>query len=282
MLAGGDSNPPIFLMQQYKDMLRAIRGTGEWTENRTGIRTQSIFGYQFRHNLADGFPLLTTKRVHWKSIVVELLWMLRGESYLDYLHQHGVTIWDEWADEDGDLGPVYGAQWRRWYANDGFGIERSEDQIADVIKSIRENPTSRRHIVSAWNVTDIPHMALPPCHVLFQFSVSPSRRLSCHMYQRSADAFLGVPFNIASYALLTHIIAALTDCTPGQLIISYGDLHIYENHQKQVTEQLSRQCRPLPKLVIVNERATIDGFKPNDFELVDYNPHPSIHGDVAV
>jgi thymidylate synthase len=264
-------------MQQYLDLLRLIRDRGTPKGDRTGTGTRSIFGHQMRFDLAEGFPLLTTKKVHTRSIFHELLWFLKGETNVRYLKENGVSIWDEWADESGELGPVYGYQWRSWPAPDG----RQIDQIREVIDQIKKSPNSRRLIVSAWNVADLDRMALPPCHLLFQFYVAGGR-LSCQMYQRSADVFLGVPFNIASYALLTLMVAQVTDLAPGEFIHTLGDAHLYNNHLEQTELQLTRQPRPLPTLRINPEVKSIDGFRFDDFRLENYNPHPHIAAPVAV
>ncbi|HEY2410864.1 MAG TPA: thymidylate synthase [Pirellulaceae bacterium] len=264
-------------MQAYLDLLQQILERGTPKTDRTGTGTRSIFGYQMRFNLADGFPLVTTKKLHLKSILHELLWFLRGETNIAYLKENGVRIWDEWADENGELGPVYGYQWRSWPAPDG----RKIDQISDCIKRIRETPDSRRLIVSAWNVADVDRMALPPCHLLFQFYVAEGR-LSCQMYQRSADVFLGVPFNIASYALLTMMVAQVTDLEPGEFVHTFGDAHLYNNHIEQAKLQLERQPRPLPTLKINPEARSIFDFRYEDFRLENYNPHPHIPAPVAV
>ena len=264
-------------MQQYLDLMRHIMANGEERGDRTGTGTRGVFGYQMRFNLADGFPLLTTKKVHLRSIIHELLWFLRGESNIGYLREHGVTIWDEWADENGDLGPVYGVQWRSWPTADG----RTIDQISQLIHSLRHNPNSRRHIVSAWNPAEVEQMALPPCHLLFQFYVADGR-LSCQLYQRSADLFLGVPFNIASYALLTMMMAQTTGLQPGDFVHTFGDVHLYNNHVEQAKNQLQRQPRPLPQLKILEPRTSIIDFEVTDFELVNYEPHPHISAPVAV
>jgi thymidylate synthase len=264
-------------MRQYLDLLRLIRDRGTPKPDRTGTGTLSIFGHQMRFDLAEGFPLLTTKKVHTRSIIHELLWFLRGETNTRYLKENGVTIWDEWADEVGELGPVYGYQWRSWPAPDGRHI----DQMAAVIDQIRRSPDSRRLIVSAWNVADLDRMALPPCHLLFQFYAADGR-LSCQMYQRSADVFLGVPFNIASYALLTHLVAQVTDLAPGEFIHTFGDAHLYNNHLEQAELQLSREPRPLPTLRINPDVKSIDEFRFEDFQIENYNPHPHIPAPVAV
>jgi thymidylate synthase len=264
-------------MQQYHDLMRHILANGTEKTDRTGTGTISVFGYQMRFNLADGFPLLTTKKVHMKSIVHELLWFIAGDTNIKYLTDNGVKIWDEWADENGDLGPVYGKQWRSWAAPNGKSI----DQLADVINMIKNNPDSRRIIVSAWNPADVPNMALPPCHAFFQFYVSDSK-LSCQLYQRSADVFLGVPFNIASYALLTMMVAQVCDLEYGDFIWTGGDTHLYSNHLEQVDLQLSRELRELPTLKINKAVNDIFSFKYEDFELLNYNPHPGIKAPVAV
>ncbi len=264
-------------MHPYEDLLRDTFEHGVHKTDRTGTGTRSVFGRQIRFDLAAGFPLITTKRVHFKSIAIELLWFLRGESNVAFLRDNGVTIWDEWADVAGELGPVYGVQWRSWPTPSGEQI----DQISDVIEQIRTNPDSRRLIVSAWNPADIPRMALAPCHALFQFYVADGK-LSCQLYQRSADMFLGVPFNIASYALLTHLIAEQTGLGVGDFIWTGGDTHIYDNHVEQVTEQLSREPYPLPTLRIVRKPDSIFDYAFEDFELLDYQHHPAIRGAVAV
>ena len=264
-------------MQVYLDFLRHVRAHGQRKEDRTGTGTLSVFGYQMRFDLRRGFPLLTTKKIHTKSVVHELLWFLRGETNVRALQQSGVTIWDEWADPDGELGPIYGYQWRSWPAPDGRHI----DQIAQVLAEIRRNPDSRRLIVSAWNVADIPRMKLPPCHAFFQFYVA-ERRLSCQLYQRSADIFLGVPFNIASYALLTHIVAQQCDLDVGDFVWTGGDCHLYLNHMEQVETQLSRQPLPLPRLVIGRKPASISEYAYEDFAFVGYESHPAIKAPVAV
>ena len=264
-------------MRQYLDLLRHILDHGVEKSDRTGTGTRSVFGYQMRCNLERGFPLLTTKKLHLKSIIHELLWFLAGDTNIAYLNQHGVKIWDEWADEHGDLGPVYGHQWRSWPAPDGSSI----DQISALIENIETDPDSRRHIVCAWNVADVRHMALPPCHALFQFYVVEGR-LSCQLYQRSADVFLGVPFNIASYALLTMMVAQVTGYEPGEFIHTFGDVHLYSNHFGQADEQLARDPRPLPEMRINPEVKSIFDFKYEDFELRNYHPHPHIKAQVAV
>jgi thymidylate synthase len=264
-------------MKQYLDLLRHVRHEGQRKGDRTGTGTLSVFGYQMRFDLARGFPAVTTKKLHMKSIVHELLWFLRGESNVHSLQQAGVTIWDEWADADGELGPVYGVQWRRWRGADGRVI----DQIARVIDGLKSNPDSRRHIVSAWNVGELDAMALQPCHAFFQFYVAGGR-LSCQMYQRSADIFLGVPFNIASYALLTLMVAQVTDLQPGEFIHTLGDAHLYLNHVEQADLQLSRAPFPPPALKINPERRHIDDFRYEDFELLHYRCHPAISAPIAV
>jgi thymidylate synthase len=264
-------------MKQYLDLLDTILLHGTDKSDRTGTGTRSIFGYQMRFNLEDGFPLLTTKKLHLKSIIHELLWFLKGDTNIAYLQENGVRIWNEWADENGDLGHIYGYQWRHW--PDGAG--GSIDQIAEAIETIKNNPDSRRIIVSAWNVADIPEMALPPCHAFFQFYVADGR-LSLQLYQRSADCFLGVPFNIASYSLLLMMVAQVTGLKAGDFIHTLGDAHIYSNHFAQVQEQLGREPRKLPKMIINPEVKDIFSFKYSDFTLEDYNPHPHIKGTVAV
>ncbi|MGB7329361.1 MAG: thymidylate synthase [Rubripirellula sp.] len=264
-------------MRTYLQLLDEVLHDGLDRDDRTGVGTRGLFGRQMRFDLADGFPLLTTKKIHVRSVIHELLWFLRGDTNIKYLKDNGVRIWDEWADENGDLGPVYGHQWRSWPKPDGTTI----DQIAWVQNEIKTNPQSRRLIVSAWNVGEVQHMALPPCHVLFQFYVSGDR-LSCHLYQRSADMFLGVPFNIASYALLTMMMAKVTGLKPGEFVHTFGDVHLYRNHFDQAREQLSRHPRPLPKLQISSSPGSVDGFQYEDFTLVDYDPHPTIKAPVAV
>jgi thymidylate synthase len=264
-------------MNQYETLLRFVKEHGVRKADRTGIGTISIFGYQMRFNLQEGFPLITTKRMHFKSIIHELLWFLSGDTNIKYLKENNVTIWDEWADDNGDLGPIYGLQWRKWLKSDGKSI----DQISNTINMIKKNPNSRRILVSAWNVGDIEKMRLPPCHVIFQFYIA-DRKLSCQMYQRSADMFLGVPFNIASYALLTMMIAQVCDLEAYEFIHTLGDTHIYLNHLEQVNLQLSREPKPYPKLIINREIKDIFLFKENDFQLVGYNPHPAIKAPIAV
>ena len=261
----------------YEDLLRDVLANGSHKSDRTGTGTRSVFGRQLRFDLAEGFPLITTKRVHFKSIAYELLWFLRGESNVGWLRDNGVTIWDEWADERGELGPVYGVQWRSWPAPDGTHI----DQIQQVIETLRSNPDSRRIIVSAWNVADIPDMALAPCHAFFQFYVADGR-LSCQLYQRSADMFLGVPFNIASYALLTMMVAQQVGLEPGDFVWTGGDCHIYDNHVEQVTEQLTRDPYPAPTLRFARKPESIFDYRYEDFVVEDYQHHPAIRAAVAV
>lgn len=264
-------------MKQYHDLLRHVMENGTTKSDRTGTGTKSVFGYQMRFDLSEGFPVVTTKKLHLRSIIHELLWFLKGDSNIKYLKENGVSIWDEWADEDGNLGPVYGVQWRSWPTADGKHI----DQIERLINGIKNNPDSRRHIVNAWNVAEVENMALPPCHTMFQFYVADGK-LSCQLYQRSADIFLGVPFNIASYALLTMMIAQVCDLEPGEFVHTFGDAHIYSNHFEQVELQLSRDFRPLPEMKINPEIKNIFDFKYEDFELVNYNPHPGIKAPIAV
>ncbi len=264
-------------MQQYLDLMRRVRDTGAEKGDRTGTGTLSVFGHQMRFDLGTGFPLVTTKKLHLKSIIHELLWFLSGSSNVAYLKENGVRIWDEWADEDGELGPVYGVQWRNWPAGDGEVI----DQIAQVVTQLRETPDSRRIIVSAWNVADVEHMALPPCHCLFQFYVADGK-LSCQLYQRSCDIFLGVPFNIASYSLLTHMLAQQADLKVGDFIWTGGDCHLYLNHLEQANEQLKREPLPLPTLAIKRRPASIFDYRFEDFEILNYESHPHIAGKVAV
>src|SRR3954468_19655703 len=264
-------------MRQYLDLMRRILEEGATKRDRTGTGTRSIFGHQMRFDLADGFPLITTKKMHLKSIIYELLWFLRGETNVRYLQEHGVTIWNEWADAEGELGPVYGYQWRSWPARGGATI----DQISDVIEQIRRSPDSRRLIVSAWNVADLPEMALPPCHLLFQFYVA-NERLSCQLYQRSADVFLGVPFNIASYALLTMMVAQVTGLMPGDFVHTLGDAHLYENHLEQAQLQISREPRRLPTMRIDRSVRSIFDFEYAHFQLENYQPHPHIPAPIAV
>jgi thymidylate synthase len=264
-------------MKQYHDLLKHILENGSRKEDRTGTGTISTFGYQMRFDLSKGFPVVTTKKLHLRSIIIELLWFLQGDTNIKYLKDNNVSIWDEWADENGNLGPVYGHQWRSWPDGHGGTI----DQIMKLVHSLKNNPDSRRHIVSAWNVADVDNMALPPCHTLFQFYVADGK-LSCQLYQRSADTFLGVPFNIASYALLTMMLAQVCDLEPGDFVHTFGDAHIYSNHLEQVELQLSRECRPLPTMKINPNVKDIFGFTYEDFELVGYDPHPHIKGAVAV
>ena len=264
-------------MRQYLDLLQNILDHGVQKSDRTGTGTLSIFGYQMRFDLNAGFPLMTTKKLHLKSILYELLWFLQGDTNIQYLQDHGVRIWNEWADENGNLGPIYGSQWRSWKAADGKSI----DQISQVIQSIRENPNSRRHIVSAWNVGEIDHMALPPCHLLFQFYVADGK-LSCQLYQRSADVFLGVPFNIASYALLTMMVAQVCDLKPGEFVHTLGDAHLYFNHLDQARLQITREPLPLPRLKINPEVKEILEFQYQDFELIGYQAHPHIKAEISV
>ena len=264
-------------MKQYLDLLQTVLNKGIHKEDRTGTGTTSIFGYQMRFNMDEGFPCLTTKKLHLKSIIYELLWFLRGDTNIAYLKEHGVSIWDEWADANGNLGHIYGYQWRSWPDYNGGFI----DQISEAIKTIKENPDSRRIIVSAWNVADLDKMNLPPCHAFFQFYVA-NGRLSLQLYQRSADIFLGVPFNIASYALLLHMVAQVTGLKAGDFVHTLGDAHIYSNHIEQVKLQLTREPRPLPHLKMNPDVKDIFDFQYEDFELIDYNPHPHIKGAVAV
>ena len=264
-------------MQQYLDLLKHILDNGTMKTDRTGTGTKSVFGYQMRFDLQKGFPLVTTKKVHMKSIIHELLWFLKGETNIAYLKENGVNIWNEWADENGELGPVYGKQWRNWEGSDG----KTVDQITDLIQQIKKNPDSRRLIVSAWNVTELPKMALMPCHSLFQFYVADGK-LSCQLYQRSADVFLGVPFNIASYALLTMMIAQVCGLQPGDFVHTFGDVHIYNNHLEQVNLQLSRTPFPLPQMKLNPEVKDIFGFRFEDFTLENYQCHPAIKAPVAV
>ena len=264
-------------MRQYHDLMERILADGVEKQDRTGTGTLSIFGHQMRFDLAEGFPLVTTKKLHLKSIIHELLWFLAGDTNVKYLNEHGVTIWDEWADQNGDLGPVYGRQWRSWPAADGAAI----DQIAEVAQAIRRNPDSRRLIVSAWNPADVDKMALPPCHCLFQFYVAKGR-LSCQLYQRSADVFLGVPFNIASYALLTLMVAQVTDLAPGELVHTFGDAHLYLNHLEQAETQLGREPRQQPRLLLNPGVRSLFDFRFEDVTLLDYDPYPGIKAPVAV
>ena len=261
----------------YEDLLRDILAHGTPKSDRTGTGTRSVFGRQMRFDLSESFPLITTKRVHFKSVALELLWFLRGDSNVRWLQERGVTIWDEWADDDGELGPVYGVQWRSWPTPDGGQI----DQIAKLIDGLKNNPDSRRHIVTAWNPAEVENMALPPCHAMFQFYVADGK-LSCQLYQRSADTFLGVPFNIASYALLTLMVAQQVGLEPGEFVWTGGDVHIYDNHLNQVTEQLSRSPFPYPKLRLRRKPASIFDYELDDFEVVDYQHHPGIKAPIAV
>ncbi|ANB60783.1 thymidylate synthase [Anoxybacteroides amylolyticum] len=264
-------------MKQYLQLLQDILENGVHKEDRTGVGTLSVFGRQLRFNLQEGFPLITTKKLHIRSIIYELLWFLSGNTNVRYLQENGVTIWDEWADENGELGPVYGAQWRSWKGADG----KTVDQISEVIEQIKTNPNSRRLLVSAWNVAELDNMKLPPCHYAFQFYVADGK-LSCMWQQRSVDTFLGLPFNIASYALLTHMIAQQCDLDVGELIFTGGDVHLYMNHLEQAKLQLTREPRPLPKLIIKRKPDSIFEYEFDDFEIVDYNPHPHIKAPVAV
>ena len=264
-------------MKQYLDLLQYILDNGIEKNDRTGVGTRSVFGYQMRFDLQNGFPLVTTKKLHLRSIIYELLWFIHGDTNIKFLHDNNVSIWDEWADENGDLGPIYGKQWRRWEGKDGKVI----DQLSWVINEIIKNPNSRRLIVSAWNVAEISEMKLPPCHVLFQFYVA-NNKLSCQLYQRSADVFLGVPFNIASYSLLTHMIAQVTGLQVGEFIHTFGDVHLYLNHIEQAKLQLSREPFPLPQLKLNPDIKNIDDFKFEDIEILNYQAHPSIKADVAV
>ncbi len=264
-------------MKQYLDLMRHVREHGAKKDDRTGTGTLSVFGHQMRFDLSQGFPMVTTKKLHTRSIIVELLWFLNGDTNIKYLNDNGCSIWDEWADENGDLGPVYGAQWRFWKAGDGRHI----DQISKVLEQIRTTPDSRRMIVSAWNVGELEHMALEPCHAFFQFFVADGK-LSCQLYQRSCDIFLGVPFNIASYALLTHMVAQQTDLEPGEFIWTGGDCHLYSNHLEQTDLQLSREPYPLPKLNIKRKPKDLFSYRPEDFEIIGYEHHPHIKAPVAV
>jgi thymidylate synthase len=269
-------------MQEYLQLLQKIINTGVDKSDRTGTGTRSLFGYQMRFDLQNGFPLVTTKKLHLKSIIYELLWFLKGDTNVEYLQKHGVRIWDEWADENGNLGPVYGKQWRSWDGANG----KTVDQVSELIEQLKTNPDSRRLIISAWNVADLPEMKLMPCHCLFQFYTRPAeggkRKLSCQLYQRSADVFLGVPFNIASYALLTMMIAQVCDMEPGEFVHSFGDVHLYKNHFEQAELQLSRTPFPLPQMRLNPEIKNIFDFKFEDFELVNYQSHPGIKAPVAV
>ncbi|MBK8584871.1 MAG: thymidylate synthase [Bacteroidetes bacterium] len=264
-------------MKQYVELLKQVMATGTNKSDRTGTGTRSVFGYQMRFDLSEGFPLLTTKKLHTKSIFHELLWFIKGDTNIKYLKENGVSIWDDWADENGDLGPVYGSQWRAWKTDDG----RKIDQLSEVIDQIKKNPDSRRLIVSAWNVGEVSKMKLPPCHAFFQFYVADGK-LSCQLYQRSADIFLGVPFNIASYAALTMMVAQVTGLKPGTFVHTLGDAHIYTNHFEQVNLQLTRDPRSLPQLVLNPEVKSIFDFKFEDLSIVNYDPHPHIKGAVAV
>ena len=264
-------------MRQYLDLMRHVRDNGARKEDRTGTGTLSVFGHQMRFDLSAGFPLVTTKKLHMRSIIHELLWFLRGDSNIQYLHDNGVSIWDEWADENGDLGPVYGVQWRSWPTPDGGTI----DQVSEVMRQLREDPDSRRIIVNAWNVSELDNMALPPCHMMFQLHVSDGK-LSCQLYQRSCDIFLGVPFNIASYALLTHMFAQQADLAVGDFIWTGGDCHLYLNHLEQADEQLTREPMPLPRLAIKRRPASIFDYEFDDFEILNYQPHAHIKAAVAV
>ena len=264
-------------MKQYLDLMRQVLDQGIDRDDRTGTGSRSIFGHQMRFDLSRGFPALTTKKLHLRSIIIELLWFLRGDTNIKYLNDNGVNIWNQWADEQGELGPVYGHQWRSWPAPDGSKI----DQIARVTDAIRNNPNSRRHIVCAWNVAEVDHMALPPCHTLFQFYVAKGR-LSCQLYQRSADVFLGVPFNIASYALLTLMMARVCALEPGDFVLTLGDAHLYLNHLEQAQTQLSREPRPLPVMKLNSEVRDLSAFRLEDFELVAYDPHPHIKAAISV
>jgi len=274
---GSDNLHNWQIMQQYLDLITHILADGSDKSDRTGTGTRSVFGYQMRFNLSDGFPMLTTKKVHLRSIIYELLWFLNGDTNIKYLNDHGVKIWDEWADENGDLGPVYGHQWRSWPASDGTTI----DQISLVVDQIKNNPDSRRHIISAWNVPEVNKMALPPCHTLFQFYVADGK-LSCQLYQRSADVFLGVPFNIASYSLLTMMMAQVCDLTPGDFVHTFGDTHLYSNHMEQAHLLLTRRPGQLPIMKLNPNVKTIFGFEFDDFSLENYNPQPHIKAPVAV
>ena len=264
-------------MQQYLSMMRYVRDNGARKDDRTGTGTRSVFGYQMRFDLSHGFPVITTKKLHLRSIIHELLWFLSGDSNIRYLKENGVAIWDDWADDKGELGPVYGVQWRNWPAPDGGTI----DQISQVVEALRENPDSRRILVCAWNVAELPNMALPPCHCLFQFYVADGK-LSCQLYQRSADIFLGVPFNIASYALLTHMLAQQSELSVGEFIWTGGDCHLYLNHLDQVDEQLQREPLALPRLAIKRRPESIFDYRIEDFEILNYESHPHIRAAVAV
>ena len=264
-------------MKQYLDLLNHIMHNGTDKSDRTGTGTRSVFGYQMRFDLNQGFPVLTTKKLHLRSIIYELLWFIAGDTNIRYLNEHGVTIWDEWADDNGNLGPIYGHQWRSWPTPDGETI----DQLAALVESLKNNPDSRRHIVSAWNVAEVEKMALPPCHALFQFYVAEGK-LSCQLYQRSADVFLGVPFNIASYSLLTIMLAQVCGYFPGEFVHTFGDAHIYRNHFEQVALQLSREPRPLPRMIINPDKKDLFSFEYEDFTLEGYDPYPGIKAPIAV
>ena len=264
-------------MRQYLSLMREVRDNGTRKEDRTGIGTLSVFGHQMRFDLSEGFPLVTTKKIHLRSIIYELLWFLRGDSNIAYLQENGVSIWDEWADEHGELGPVYGVQWRSWPTTDGGSV----DQITQIMQQLRDNPDSRRIILSAWNVAEIDNMALPPCHCMFQFYVADGK-LSCQLYQRSCDIFIGVPFNIASYALLTHMLAQQADLSVGDFVWTGGDCHLYSNHIEQADEQLQRETLPLPRLAIKRRPPTIFDYAFDDFEILNYEAHPHIRAAVAV
>ena len=276
-MEGGAKIPIVHLMEQYHRLLRQVLDEGRFKSDRTGTGTYSVFGGQVRFDLRTGFPLLTTKKLHLRSIIHELLWFLKGETNVAYLRENEVTIWDEWADESGHLGRIYGAQWRDWRGTDGGSV----DQIARVVEEIKKNPDSRRLIVSAWNPAELHLMALAPCHAMFQFFVQDGE-LSCQLYQRSADLFLGVPFNIASYALLTHMVAQVCDLKPGEFIHTFGDLHIYANHLEQARLQLTRECRPLPSLSLNPSRRCLEDFVFDDFTLVGYSPHPAIRAPISI
>ncbi|MBV9079504.1 MAG: thymidylate synthase [Elusimicrobia bacterium] len=269
-------------MRVYLDLLNDILDLGEDRPDRTGTGTKSLFGYQMRFDLGEGFPLLTTKKLHVRSIIHELLWFLKGDTNVRYLHDNNVTIWDEWADANGDLGPIYGYQWRHWGKPYGSTNGGGIDQISQLVDGLKKNPYSRRHIVSAWNVSDIPKMALPPCHVMFQFYVHQDGRLSCQLYQRSADVFLGVPFNIASYALLTMMIAQVAGLKPGTFVHTLGDTHLYSNHFEQARLQLTREPRPLPRMKLNPAVKSLSDFRFEDFTLEGYDPHPAIKAPIAV
>lgn len=271
-------------MKEYHRLLNKVLTKGSFRQDRTGVGAYSIFGEQSRYDLSEGFPLVTTKKIHFKSVIIELLWFLSGSTNIQFLKENGVKIWDEWADKDGNLGPIYGRQWRSW-SNWDNSIKNPKyapfiDQISQLVEGLKNDPYSRRHIVTAWNPSDIPDMALPPCHCLFQFFVNDGK-LNCHLYQRSADIFLGVPFNIASYAALTMMLAKVVGLQPGEFVHSFGDLHLYSNHVEQAKEQLTRECRPLPKLWLPETRSIFD-FIFEDFMLIGYDPHPAIKAPVAV